>query len=85
MYYSVGGTYSRVCNRISAYQKGVAGGFHCAIHQNKSIEGAYLDGISLTHKECKAQGSILGVFSELIMIKIKIIAQMSAVHVPTLL
>ena len=77
-------TYSRVYDRISAYQEGVAGGIHRAIYQNKIIKVAYLDRISLI-KECKAQGSILGVFSELIMIKIKIIAQISAVHVPTLL
>ena len=49
VYYSVGGRYSRVCGRIVAYQKGGAGGFYHAIHSNQGLEGAYLDGISLTH------------------------------------
>ena len=49
VYYSVGGSYSRVCGRILAYQKGLAAGFYHAIHNNQGLEGAYLDGISLTH------------------------------------
>ena len=49
VYYSVGGSYSRVCGRIVAYQKGLAGGFYHAIRSNQGLEGAYLDGISLTH------------------------------------
>ena len=49
VYYSVGGSYSRVCGRILAYQEGYAACFYRAIHDNQSLEGAYLDGISLTH------------------------------------
>ena len=49
VYYSVGGSYSRVCGRIVAYQKGLAAAFYRAIHDNQGIDGAYLDGISLTH------------------------------------
>ena len=49
VYYSVGVTYSRICGRIVAYQQGLAGGFYHTVNQNLGIEGAYLDGISLTH------------------------------------
>jgi len=50
VYFSVGSNYSRICGRIVAYQKGWAAGFHNAISYNlKSIDSAYLDGISLTH------------------------------------
>ena len=45
----MGGRYSRVCGIILAYQKGQAAAFFRAIHSNQGIEGAYLDGISLTH------------------------------------
>ena len=49
--YSVHGrTYSSVCGRILAYQKGVAGAFHNVITYNLgTIEEAYLSGVSLTH------------------------------------
>ena len=49
VYYSVGGSYSGVCGRIVAYQKGWAGGFFGAIRSNQGIDGAYANGISLTH------------------------------------
>ena len=49
VYYSVGGTYSRICGRIIAYQKGIAAGFVQAAHNSRGIDGAYLDGVSLTH------------------------------------
>ena len=49
VYYYVGGSYSGVCGRIVAYHKGRAGVFYGEICNNQGIEGAYLDGISLTH------------------------------------
>ena len=49
VYYSVGGSYSKICGRIVAYQNGWVGGFYQAIYFNQGIEGAYLDGTSLTH------------------------------------
>ena len=49
--YSVHGrTYSSVCGRILAYQRGWVGAFYRAIFTNLSfIETAYLSGVSLTH------------------------------------
>ena len=46
--------YSRVCGRIRAYQRGSTDGFASPIKEKKgvrgvSIDGAYVDGISLTH------------------------------------
>ena len=49
--YSIHGrSYSSVCGRILAYQKGVALAFNNAIYNNlESIDSAYLSGVSLTH------------------------------------
>ena len=49
--YSVHGrSYSSVCGRILAYQKGVAGAFYHAINNNlDTIDTAYMSGVSLTH------------------------------------
>ena len=49
--YSVHGrSYSSVCGRILAYQRGAAGAFYNAIYSNfDTIEEAYLSGVSLTH------------------------------------
>ena len=49
--YSVHGrTYSSVCGRILAYQRGVAAAFHNVIAYNLgTIDTAYLSGVSLTH------------------------------------
>ena len=49
--YSVHGrSYSSVCGRILAYQKGVAAAFYHAILNNlDTIDRAYLSGVSLTH------------------------------------
>ena len=40
--------YSRVCGRINALQKGIPDAFSPGFH-NPSLEGVYVDGISLTH------------------------------------
>ena len=49
--YSVHGrTYSSVCGRILAYQRGLANAFYNVIFYNTiTIEEAYLSGVSLTH------------------------------------
>ena len=49
--YSVHGrSYSSICGRILAYQKGVASAFNNAINNNfDTIDSAYLSGVSLTH------------------------------------
>ena len=49
--YSVHGhSYSSVCGRILAYQKGLAGAFYWAINSNlDTIDTAYISGVSLTH------------------------------------
>ena len=49
--YSVHGrSYSSVCGRILAYQRGLADAFYLAIHiQFDTIDTAYLSGVSLTH------------------------------------
>ena len=48
--YSVHGrTYSSVCGRILAYQRGVAAAFFHAIFNLDTIDTAYLSGVSLTH------------------------------------
>ena len=45
-----GRNYSHVCGRILAYQTGRASAFYNSLlHDQKSLEGAYLDGISLTY------------------------------------
>lgn len=48
--FSVGRSYSNVCGRIVAVQKGQAGAFYHALNNNiNTLDTAYLDGISLTH------------------------------------
>ena len=48
--FPVGRSYSNVCGRIVAIQKGLAGAFHNAFAYNiNTLDTAYLDGISLTH------------------------------------
>ena len=43
-------SYSEVCGRIIAYQKGTTDAFHNSVSAGyTSIEAAYLDGVSLTH------------------------------------
>ena len=45
-----GGTYSHICGRVLAYQTGRAGAFYNYYERNlRSLELAYVDGISLTH------------------------------------
>ena len=46
---SNGRLYSRVCGRIIAYQKGSVNAFNSSVVSNPGIEGAYVDGVSLTH------------------------------------
>ena len=50
-FFSVSGqSYSRVCGRIEAYQKGSTDAFRNSLqHSHTSIESAYVDGLSLTH------------------------------------
>ena len=50
-FFSVSGqSYSRVCGRIQAYQKGSTDAFHSSILAGKtSINSAYVDGVSVTH------------------------------------
>ncbi len=43
---SNGRSYSRVCGRVLAYQKGDP---EALLHRNIDLEGAYIDGVSLTH------------------------------------
>ena len=44
-----GRTYSSVCGRILAYQRGLAGAFYDVIYNLSTIEEAYLSGVSPTH------------------------------------
>ena len=44
-----GGEYSRVCGRIRAYQYGGAWAFRGAHSEGQSLNGSYVDGISITH------------------------------------
>ena len=46
---SNGRNYSHVCGQVIAYQKGTTDAFFSSIVGNPSLEGAYVDGISLTH------------------------------------
>ena len=49
-----GGEYSRVCGRIKAYQWGITAAFRSYyIADVTSIDGAYVDGISLTHNDSR--------------------------------
>ena len=48
--FSVGGSqYSRVCGRALAYRRGQNYGFYGYWHNNRDIDGQYVDGLSLTH------------------------------------
>ena len=44
-----GQSYSRVCGRILAYQRGSTDAFWNSFRSHSSIESAYVDGLSLTH------------------------------------
>ena len=47
---SLGSSYSHVCGRINAVQKGRPDAFHLSIEgRNPGLEGIYIDGVSLTH------------------------------------
>ena len=46
---SNGLSYSRVCGRINAYQRGSTDAFAAFIAFNTSLEREYIDGVSLTH------------------------------------
>ncbi len=46
---SGGRSYSRVCGRVNAYQKGSPDAFTPSILHNVGLEGGYIDGVSLTH------------------------------------
>ena len=46
---SHGESYSRVCGRVIAYQRGAPDAFWVGINQGVGLEGVYLDGVSLTH------------------------------------
>jgi hypothetical protein len=46
---SNGYSYSRVCGRINAVNRGATVAFHGSISRNPGLEGAYVSGVSLTH------------------------------------
>ena len=53
-----GRTYSRVCGRINAFQKGVPDAFVASTVRGANLEGPYVDGISLTHGEAGSRQHI---------------------------
>ena len=59
--YPISRSYSSVCGRIIAYQRGLAGGFYNSLINGQSgIDDPYLDGVSLTHGP---QGSRVHIWS----------------------
>ena len=46
---STGQSYSRVCGRVIAYQRGTPDAFFLSIVSAPGLEGVYVDGVSLTH------------------------------------
>lgn len=44
-----GRSYSQVCGRVNGYEKGTPNAFNGSIPTAVSLEGAYIDGVSLTH------------------------------------
>ena len=42
-------SYSRVCGRINAFQRGTHDALHAAVVQMRGIDAAYVDGVSVTH------------------------------------
>ena len=48
--FSTNGTsYHRVCGRARGYQKGAANGFHWGHRESQTIDGYYVDGLSITY------------------------------------
>ena len=46
----LGRTYSSVCGRVLAYQRGVGAGFYAALYDGRNTtESAYVSGVSVTH------------------------------------
>ncbi len=41
--------YSHVCGKVNAYQKASSDAFHASFVGSLGLEGAYVDGFSLTH------------------------------------
>ena len=49
-YFSTNGTsYQRVCGRARGYQKGLVNGFYSYNHLSQTIEGYYVEGLSITY------------------------------------
>ena len=46
---TAGWSYSRVCGRVNAYQRGDPEGFSNITGTSPGLENAYLDGVSITH------------------------------------
>ena len=46
---SNGRSYSHVCGRVIAFHSGTPNAFNRSINENPGLEGAYIDGVSLTH------------------------------------
>ena len=55
---SNGQSYSRVCGRVNAYQFGSPSAFYQSIRGNHGLEGAYLDGVSLTYGDAGSRRHI---------------------------
>ena len=46
---SGGQSYSRVCGRVNAYQKGSTDAVYSSVYESNTLEQNYVDGVSLTH------------------------------------
>ena len=46
---SNGTTYSHICGKVNAFQRGITTSFEGGLNDNPSLDGPYIDGISLTH------------------------------------
>ena len=79
-----GQSYSRVCGRVIAYQRGSPDAFSHSIRTNPGLEGAYMDGVSITHGAAGSQQHIWSFLLHSMKI-IPVSIQTLCVPVPTLL
>jgi len=60
-------SYHRVCGRARGYQKGAANGFHWGHRESQTIDGYYVDGLSITYDNICGRMSMVNMITELLL------------------